>query len=78
MEDSFVRLIIFFALHPDVHAEQGDPEEVFRRVVVVPQRLHGLVGLYSVGIVGDAGGDVFRILVVGEDQVHFVTIALEA
>ena len=77
LEDSFVRLIIFLALHSDIHAEQGDAEEVFRSVVVVPKGLHGLVGLYSIGIVGDTGGNVFCILVVGEDQVHFVTVTLE-
>ena len=45
---------------------------------MIPKRLHGLVRLYSTGIIAGSGRDVVGILVVGEEQVYLVAIPLEA
>ena len=77
LKEGFIGLVRFLALHPDIHADQRDSEKVLRRIVVVPKGLHGLVRLYSAGIIADALGYVFGILVIGEEYMYLVPVSFE-
>ena len=67
----------FTVLHGDVRQEEGGAEGCPGQVQVVPEGLHGLVGLDAARIEG-AARHVFRVLVVGQDEVGLLGRPVQA
>ena len=71
-------VVLFAGLHTDIHKEDGRPQRNLRHVIVVPHRLHGLVGLCAIFVVGTSAIDVIAVLVVAKDGMRLVSVSLVA
>ena len=69
--------IFLSCLHADVHEEHGGSKGCLGQVVVIPQRVHCLVGLVAAIIIGTSIS-VLGILVVTQDGMHLVIMAFVA